>query len=705
MDRQIVILIMSNSTVIILRYQEICNQFEFLLHLYGTIGESEESNCDEWPCRTRYGYCNGIWDRPNGCDELYCPNSITSFITHNLTKCQLNEHYCGKWNQTKLSCLPLNQAGDGIIDCLGSTDELRCNNQIDCIEDGEDEWLCDLSILRKPLQTQYEPFSFKDFELVPSNLPSIKDTVYPISLYDENHRLVITKQKIIDSEYTSFYCNRGLLVRSFFGHDQCLCSPSYYGSRCQFQSERLTISFLLEILHDAVLQFPFLPVNRLAIRLIIDNQKLMKKVECDALACSHGTCMVYMNSEKHFCSCYSGWMGEQCNIKNDQCLASNCSNNSKCISNYLNNTFCLCLLGRLGSDCYVSFDPCKTVNCLNDGTCIPLDDRTVKFACICKHNYFGSMCQYQDATLAIKIEKSDIIPITYVPLVIVHFLHSPQSMPGAMMHRNFFIYTNVEINLNKIFLIIKDNEQQYIPSFVFVQLFFNVNDEYGRYYLILLNKYNLTNATTSIMKTNYCPHADEYLNNTVREFVWLRKIKYYHRLCRLSSPVLKCFFDEIYMCLCDQNGLTDCLNYNHATVNCTENKSYCQNNGRCLQRKQKGQYDFVCLCPDCYYGALCHITMTQYALSLDAIIGSEILTDTSLVHQPTIILLALVLALLMVIVGIVFNTCSIVTFAQKKTHELGCGYYLLTLGMHQTRTPARSSGPNCSGSAQVRVWF
>ncbi|CAF0863050.1 unnamed protein product [Didymodactylos carnosus] len=204
------------------------------------------------------------------------------------------------------------------------------------------------------------------------------------------------------------------------------------------------------------------------------------------------------------------------------------------------------------------------------------------------------------------------------------------------------------------------------------------NDEYGKYYLILLNKYNLTNATTTIMKTNYCPHADEYLSNT---FVWLRKIKYYHRLCRLSSAVLKCFFDEIYMCLCDQDGLADYLNYNHATVNCTENKSYRQNNGRYLQRKQEGQYDFVCLCLDCYYGALCLLTMTPYALSLDAIIGSEILTNISLVHQPTIVLLALVLALLMIIVGIVFNTCSIVTFPQKKTHELGCGYYLLTLSI------------------------
>ncbi|CAF3178965.1 unnamed protein product, partial [Rotaria sp. Silwood2] len=34
--------------------------------------ETDETNCDEWPCHARATRCDGVWNRPNGCDELGC---------------------------------------------------------------------------------------------------------------------------------------------------------------------------------------------------------------------------------------------------------------------------------------------------------------------------------------------------------------------------------------------------------------------------------------------------------------------------------------------------------------------------------------------------------------------------------------------------------------------------------------------------------
>ena len=52
-----------------------CRWFILSLLVYlcsRTSNETDETDCELWPCNERHTHCNGYWNRPNGCDELNC---------------------------------------------------------------------------------------------------------------------------------------------------------------------------------------------------------------------------------------------------------------------------------------------------------------------------------------------------------------------------------------------------------------------------------------------------------------------------------------------------------------------------------------------------------------------------------------------------------------------------------------------------------
>jgi hypothetical protein len=71
-------------------------------------------NNKEWQCNNQYTRCDGIWNCRNGADESECFNKV----------CEEKYGYpCLLTNTTELICLPTTNANDGIVDCLGATDE------------------------------------------------------------------------------------------------------------------------------------------------------------------------------------------------------------------------------------------------------------------------------------------------------------------------------------------------------------------------------------------------------------------------------------------------------------------------------------------------------------------------------------------------------------------------------------------------------
>lgn len=77
------------------------------------FNHTDESECEHFPCNNTYTRCDGVWSCANGADEVNCPPST----------CPLLHHMCVSPYTFELECLPIKQANDGIIDCLGSSDE------------------------------------------------------------------------------------------------------------------------------------------------------------------------------------------------------------------------------------------------------------------------------------------------------------------------------------------------------------------------------------------------------------------------------------------------------------------------------------------------------------------------------------------------------------------------------------------------------
>jgi hypothetical protein len=83
---------------------------------HGFDPRRDETDCDEWQCDNQYTRCDGTWNCLNGIDEAHCGQS----------NCSVNEHPCLSVNTStegEFFCLPVARAGDGIIDCIGGTDE------------------------------------------------------------------------------------------------------------------------------------------------------------------------------------------------------------------------------------------------------------------------------------------------------------------------------------------------------------------------------------------------------------------------------------------------------------------------------------------------------------------------------------------------------------------------------------------------------
>ncbi|UJR19304.1 hypothetical protein I4U23_022433, partial [Adineta vaga] len=82
--------------------------------------ENIETNCEMWQCDNQYTRCDGIWNCPNGEDENNC--------FHEICNGSIGQP-CLLLYTAKYICLPIANISDGIVDCIGATDEQQaCRN-------------------------------------------------------------------------------------------------------------------------------------------------------------------------------------------------------------------------------------------------------------------------------------------------------------------------------------------------------------------------------------------------------------------------------------------------------------------------------------------------------------------------------------------------------------------------------------------------
>ena len=212
-----------------------------------------------------------------------------------------------------------------------------------------------------------------------------------------------------------------------------------------------------------------------------------------------------------------------------------------------------------------------------------------------------------------------------------------------------------------------------------------------QYYLAAIQK-TLTSFNDTITKrvssVDRCPHINELFDRTILTAHPRLRIKYHHLLCQprpTPSPVLTCFYDDQHLRLCElsegRERQANCLEFNHAMKMDCRGQTGCENDAQCFQDRVTCPQASMCVCPKCFYGRQCQFSMNGYSLSLDGILGNHIRPKASYQHQSSIVRTSLVLTVMMSAIGLVNGICTLITFKNKKTLEVGCGYYLLSLSI------------------------
>jgi hypothetical protein len=737
-------------------FPHICNGYEggTAPVLVDELEEREETNCEHWPCDNVYTRCDGAWHCPDGADERYCGEPW----------CEFDQHPCVSVSNHSVICLPLHQVNDGIIDCLGASDEreycqsqkkgelsgrYRCLNSSECQEamyvcfalesrcllDSNIRNACDqdrriVEILDKLTDRHIRLPIYTHFQLRrpnKSSMDAVTGLLAPRNFFNEKDEDE-GEEEISSLFRHAWICNRGVVILVGLNKtEMCLCPPSYYGDRCEKQSQRvsLTVQFqqicnpscrdafgvIFTLLDDEneihsqeqrmyvptiicanktniyllfnsrsknaskkyhvridaykktdfmyhaswilSVPFPFLPVNRMAVRLAMSPSFDHQLKQCSPACGVHGYCTRATNIHESFCRCQVGWAGPQCSVP----YICSCSADSLC----LGLSTCLCPLHKRGPRCFLN-STCHSKPCQNGALCIPHDDQLFedRYTCICMEGFSGPTCATINTRIEINIGGSMTIPqLLFAHFITVRDKDNPQfktivqKIPAD--REGVIMYIDVPFHL------------------IFVQIDAN-------YYLTLVREVYTPSASVSshVVPARRCPHIRELFDAQTVNYPLLRRVKYFHLPCRKQVD-LACFRDNEapLMCICDRDHNANCFQYEFNTTYECRMLHTCENGAKCYQDRLCS-LSVLCICPQCYYGTRCQFTTKDIGLSLDAILGYQIRRNISVFRQPVSVKASIAITTIMLFVGLLNGILSVMTFQNRKPREMGCGYYLLT---------------------------
>lgn len=688
-------------------------------------GEDEE-NCATSTCNSRFLSCVNPYNY-----QLICLPS--SRVNDGIIDCfgAMDEpQACGKvnmnsdspgwfrcWNTTV--CLPILYICDGIQHCTFGDDEVFCGGHRD--------------VCRQPQRFHENTVAGALCRLgrIEKVYFSLNSLTPPISTYQSGTDVErgLTVRDIDTDSAWSWRCNDGIYALTSSLDKQvnykCFCPATHYGDQCQYQSQRLTIKlrmwlsdrsavysviltlmtederqeihsyeqFILtgtqycaEVLATDLLyatrpkddtkkysvrvdafnkvslsyvaswyfsiQFLFLPVNALFPAENMPSHPVLSLRNCP-IECHNGECFEYINEKKFFCRCRPGWSGVRCHIPAN---CKDCSSGSMCVGAINNRSICVCPLGKSGPRCLLPYS-CPSNFCMNNGRCIPVNPTfdSTSYTCVCPEQFGGRRCEQLKARLDIYFND-----MTLPSYVLVHIITVNKNRPPVpkVMFKKFTI-----LDQTVTLYILED----------FQMVFVNIR---GQYYMIVLQQVKQSYLSVQVDASQRCIPIKELFNSTMMAWPKIRQVKYYHMLCQ-KHPDLRCFLDQLYMCVCTLERHANCFQFNDRVDLTCRDETYCLNRGQCFQDNQVCPLDTLCICTDCYFGDRCQFYVRGIGLTLDDILRYQIRANATLRDQPISIQMSAVITMVMLVIGLINSTLSFITFHNSESQQVGCGVYLL----------------------------
>ncbi|CAF1398734.1 unnamed protein product [Adineta steineri] len=745
--------------------------------------ENDETHCEQWPCETFYTNCNDVWNCPDGHDELKCldlfqcpqgmffcfDEDLTYSCTNNTSNCigsSNDRNYCREkypenfhlryrcFNDTK--CISPFQLCDCRIDCpLKHDDEnlicqhescqlneyhckngksaTRCNFVAEC-RGKEDELLCDLiDIPKREKQFGIDEEYFNPY-------PSIEKN-YSNDIIELKKNFKVLSLNDLSAVFFGWHCHRGVLIRSGDSY-QCLCSPAYYGSRCEYESDRLSV--ILQLHTPSLInrhQIFQIVIFLLDINENILSYEIILYSDINYCLTKYLLYLLYPNQSK---------LPRNSFIRIDSFILTKEEEEIRYSQSwYFDIKFPFLPVNRIAARLTLSINTRTTVQC-NELVCIHgqcMEYVNIrKIYCHCFHGWSGMSC---DIPLNCQCSKGSfcisnqlcicpigrIGPLCRVPYNICQTNSCRNNGTCVPLDARATAYDYDNVQQQYICLCPEEFAGKYCEKIVakthiqFSDISWSspilihsikTSEDFSRAprrrtIFRRIQSKNLTIYNPFVDTPEYQPNLVyiQFIDNNIVSRYYLVGIlprKFSEEVITSILPSNRCphinellnstivnfdrlrrikFYQEIclnkhFFCFYDYDQMCLCNQFHH--LDCFDfnhslsicQQSLCENNGLCIQDEEICQSKSFCICQGCFYGSHCQLTTQKYVLSLDGIIGQYILRDVNLTEQPFIIQLSTIVISIMFFLGIVSNSFSIITFKQVKILDVGCRIYLLS---------------------------